>query len=83
LNDITTGAATGRNGLCRFNIGANGSPVIPGASWNATEGWDPVTGYGTPGFGKLLKISAPFVQNTGGEVRRKADLHMCGKQTQQ
>jgi tripeptidyl-peptidase-1 len=43
LNDITTGAATGCNGLGRFNIGANGSPIIPGASWNATEGWDPVT----------------------------------------
>jgi tripeptidyl-peptidase I len=61
LNDITTGAATGCNGLGRFNIGADSSPVIPGASWNATEGWDPVTKYGTSGFGKLLKISTPFI----------------------
>lgn len=66
LNDITTGASTGCNGLGRFNIGANGSPVIPGASWNATAGWDPVTGYGTPDFGKLLKLSTPWAQNTGG-----------------
>ena len=42
LNGITTGAATGCNGLGRLNIGANGSPVIPGAGWNETEGWDPV-----------------------------------------
>lgn len=29
----------------------------PGASWNATTGWDPVTGHGTPDFGKLLKLA--------------------------
>ncbi|KAE8453079.1 hypothetical protein EG329_012266 [Mollisiaceae sp. DMI_Dod_QoI] len=66
LNDITHGASTGCNGQKRFNNGANGSPIIPGASWNATEGWDPVTGYGTPDFGKLLKLSTPWVEN-GGE----------------
>ena len=67
LNDITSGASTGCNGLGRFNSGANGSPVIAGASWEAASGWDPVTGYGTPDFGKLLKLSTPWVQNRGGE----------------
>jgi len=66
LNDITTGAGTGCNGLGRFNISPNGSPVIPGAAWNATEGWDPVTGYGTPDFGKLMKLSTPWVANSDG-----------------
>jgi len=66
LNDITHGAGTGCNGFGRFNIGANGSPVIPGAAWNATEGWDAVTGLGTPDFGKLLALSTPWVQNKGG-----------------
>jgi hypothetical protein len=27
--------------------------------FNATAGWDPVTGLGTPDFGKLKKIAAP------------------------
>jgi tripeptidyl-peptidase-1 len=66
LNDITLGAGTGCNGFSRFNSAPNGSPVIPGASWNATKGWDPVTGMGTPDFGKLLKLSTPWVQNAGG-----------------
>ncbi|KAL3420668.1 Pro-kumamolisin [Phlyctema vagabunda] len=66
LNDITVGGSTGCNGLSRFNISPNGSPVIPYASWNATAGWDPVTGLGTPDFGKLLKLSTPFAKNTGG-----------------
>jgi tripeptidyl-peptidase I len=34
------------------------TPIVPYASWNATSGWDPVTGLGTPDFGKLLKISS-------------------------
>jgi tripeptidyl-peptidase I len=54
LNDITGGAAIGCNGI----NGQTGKPVkggkiIPGASWNATEGWDPSTGLGSPDFGKL------------------------------
>jgi tripeptidyl-peptidase-1 len=66
LTDITTGKGTGCNGLSRFNIAPNGSPVIPGAEWAAVKGWDPVTGLGTPDFGKLLKLSTPWVQNKGG-----------------
>lgn len=66
LNDVTHGAGLGCNGLGRFNGPANGSPVIPGAAWNATKGWDAVTGLGTPDFGKLLALSTPFVANKGG-----------------
>jgi hypothetical protein len=29
---------------------------IPGAHWNATKGWDPTTGFGTPNFKKLLSL---------------------------
>ncbi|KFY07030.1 hypothetical protein V492_07509 [Pseudogymnoascus sp. VKM F-4246] len=68
FNDIVHGAATGCNGLGRFNGDPNGSPIIPGASWNATKGWDPATGLGTPDFGKLLKLSTPWVKNEGGPV---------------
>ena len=68
LNDITEGASIGCNGFSKFMGPPNGSPVIPGASWNATEGWDAATGYGTPDFGKLLKLSTPWVENTGGVV---------------
>lgn len=66
LNDITHGGNTGCNGQSRFNGAPNGSPVIPYASFNATTGWDPVTGLGTPDFGKLLTLVAPGVQNKGG-----------------
>ncbi|MCJ1442716.1 MAG: hypothetical protein MMC23_003213 [Stictis urceolatum] len=55
FTDITTGAGTG----CQSNS-AFGSR---GASWNATTGWDPVTGLGTPKFDKLLAAAAPGVAN--------------------
>ncbi|KAL2257617.1 hypothetical protein VTK26DRAFT_9405 [Humicola hyalothermophila] len=34
-----------------------------GARWNATAGWDPVTGLGTPLFDKLLEAAAPGTKN--------------------
>ena len=39
----------GRSGGCRGKAGngKNGS-FVPNAGFNATEGWDPVTGLGTP-----------------------------------
>lgn len=60
LNDITKGGSTGCDGHARFNGAPNGSPVIPYASWNATKGWDPATGWGTPNFAKMLKAAVPF-----------------------
>ncbi|RAK95530.1 S53 family peptidase [Aspergillus ibericus CBS 121593] len=47
LNDITSGEAVG----CQGDV--DGAGVIAWASWNATVGWDPATGLGTPDFGKL------------------------------
>ena len=57
LTDITGGAAIGCNGI----NGQTGQPVpgagiVPGASWNATEGWDPATGLGVPDFQKLKTL---------------------------
>ena len=37
-----------------------GGGVIPYATWNATVGWDPVTGLGTPNFEKLKKLVLSF-----------------------
>jgi tripeptidyl-peptidase-1 len=60
LNDITRGASAGCNGLSSFNQSSlPGGAVIPGASWQAVAGWDPVTGLGTPNFPKLLSIAVP------------------------
>jgi len=59
LNDVVLGGSTGCDGHARFHGPLNGSPVIPGASWNATVGWDPVSGLGTPNFPGLLKAAMP------------------------
>lgn len=56
LNDITRGGSTGCTGRSIYS--GLKAPYVPYASWNATEGWDPVTGYGTPDFGLLSKIAA-------------------------
>ena len=57
--DITGGQSVGCNGV-NGQTGApvNGGGVIPYATWNATKGWDPVTGLGVPDFQALLKASA-------------------------
>lgn len=55
LTDITSGGAGGCNGVNYQNEEKepSGSGIVPWAAWNATVGWDPVTGLGTPNFGKL------------------------------
>ncbi|KAL8392973.1 hypothetical protein RB595_002965 [Gaeumannomyces hyphopodioides] len=58
LTDITLGGSRGCTGKARTGLP---SPKVPYASWNATEGWDPVTGLGTPLFDKLLELSSPGV----------------------
>ncbi|KZZ98042.1 Peptidase S8/S53, subtilisin/kexin/sedolisin [Ascosphaera apis ARSEF 7405] len=50
FNDITHGGSSGCTGEYA------GSVRVPYASWNATPGWDPVTGLGTPNFGELAKL---------------------------
>ncbi|KAF2726224.1 subtilisin-like protein [Polychaeton citri CBS 116435] len=55
LNDVVDGGATGCTGTDIYS--GLDAPYVPYASWNATKGWDPVTGYGTPDFGKLLPLA--------------------------
>ncbi len=58
LTDITTGQSIGCNGV-NTQTGEPepaGAGIVPGAFWNATEGYDPVTGLGTPDFQKLKKL---------------------------
>ena len=58
LTDITGGGSvgcTGVNGQTGQTV--PGASVIPFASWNATKGWDPVTGLGVPNFARLLTLA--------------------------
>ncbi|XXH03518.1 hypothetical protein Hte_009923 [Hypoxylon texense] len=59
LTDIVLGGSKGCTG--RDIYSGLPAPLVPGAGWNATEGWDPVTGLGTPLFDKLLEKVAPGV----------------------
>ncbi|KAK8070799.1 hypothetical protein PG997_011002 [Apiospora hydei] len=52
FTDITTG----------YSAGCSGG-VPGGARWNATAGWDTVTGLGTPRFEEMLAAAAPGVPN--------------------
>lgn len=54
LNDIVDGYSEGCTGFSRASSLA--TPYIPRAGWNATVGWDPVTGLGTPNFAVLAQI---------------------------
>jgi tripeptidyl-peptidase-1 len=55
FTDITSGSSFGCYGAVEF--------VDNAAAWNTTEGWDPVTGLGTPLFDKLLELAAPGTEN--------------------
>ncbi|KAL8899264.1 MAG: hypothetical protein Q9207_006285 [Kuettlingeria erythrocarpa] len=55
LTDIVNGGSRGCTG--RDIYSGLPTPRVPGAGWNATKGWDPVTGYGTPNFPKLLALA--------------------------
>lgn len=65
LNDITDGGSLGCAGInLQSGKNINGAGVIPYASWNATAGWDPVTGFGTPNFMKMKDWTCS--SNSGG-----------------
>lgn len=51
FSDITEGSSVGCVGNSAFGA--------EGASWNATDGWDPVTGFGVLNFTSLQAIVAP------------------------
>ncbi|KAI1140373.1 subtilisin-like protein [Hypoxylon sp. FL0543] len=53
LTDIVLGGSKGCTGQDKYS--GLPAPLVPGAGWNATKGWDPVTGLGTPLFDKLLE----------------------------
>lgn len=58
LNDITTGGSLGCTGIDLQNgIKIKGAGIVPYASWNATVGWDPVTGLGTPDFQSMKSVA--------------------------
>jgi len=53
--DITSGAGRGCDGVNhQSGKKLEGAGIIPGAFWNATLGWDPVTGLGIPDFQKMV-----------------------------
>ncbi|KAI0202754.1 peptidase S8/S53 domain-containing protein [Astrocystis sublimbata] len=55
LTDIVKGKAVGCNGYnMQTGMLIRDGGRIPWASWNATKGWDPVTGLGVPNFQKML-----------------------------
>ncbi|OJD15403.1 hypothetical protein AJ78_04335 [Emergomyces pasteurianus Ep9510] len=54
LNDIVDGYSEGCTGISRSS--GLTTPYVPRAGWNATVGWDPVTGLGTPNFAVLAEI---------------------------
>lgn len=61
LNDITAGGSVGCDGINpQTGQPVPGASIIPFAHWNATEGWDPVTGLGTPNFEKLKDLVLAF-----------------------
>lgn len=66
LNDIVDGAALGCAGVDLQNgLTIAGAGIIPYASWNATTGWDPVTGLGTPDFMKLKDLALSVGKSNG------------------
>lgn len=56
FTDIVDGGSKGCSGRDIFT--GQPAPYIPDAGWNATPGWDPVTGLGTPLFDRLLAAAA-------------------------
>jgi tripeptidyl-peptidase I len=67
LTDITHGGSTGCTGLDQYSNLT--TPIVPYASWNATKGWDPVTGLGTPKLQELIKLAL----HGGGSGRNYID----------
>jgi tripeptidyl-peptidase-1 len=49
-NSNSTSSGSGSSVVVRSIVG------VPGAGWNATAGWDAVTGLGTPVFPRLLEL---------------------------
>jgi tripeptidyl-peptidase I len=59
LTDITSGSAVGCTGFDPHGKPVPGGGVIPYATWNGTQGWDPATGLGVPNFVGMLHSAIP------------------------
>ncbi|GKT53330.1 tripeptidyl peptidase A [Colletotrichum tofieldiae] len=58
LTDVNTGVAKGCGGVdLQSGKPLQGAGVIPFATWNGTQGWDPVTGLGLPNFEQMKTIA--------------------------
>ncbi|KAF6838081.1 tripeptidyl peptidase a [Colletotrichum plurivorum] len=58
LTDVNTGVAQGCGGVdLQSGKPLQGAGVIPFATWNGTQGWDPVTGLGLPNFEQMKTIA--------------------------
>lgn len=58
LKDVTGGGSLGCAGVnLQSGDTIPGAGKIPYASWNATTGWDPVTGLGIPDFQKMKSLA--------------------------
>ena len=58
IKDVTGGGSLGCAGVdLQTGERIPGAGKIPYASWNATVGWDPVTGLGIPDFQKLKDLA--------------------------
>lgn len=73
LTDIVNGGSTGCTGTDEYSGLA--TPYVPYASWNATTGWDPVTGLGTPNFGELLSLVSANSSVSGNSSSAYARKH--------
>jgi tripeptidyl-peptidase-1 len=65
ITDIIAGGSRGCTGR---GYSGGKTVLVPYASWNATEGWDPVTGIGTPLFDGLLESLSTF-NDVGQELK--------------
>ncbi|UNI20929.1 Tripeptidyl-peptidase I [Purpureocillium takamizusanense] len=54
FSDIVNGASKGCVGT---SYSGRPAPVVPGAEWAASPGWDPATGLGTPLFDRLKVLA--------------------------
>ncbi|KAJ5820122.1 tripeptidyl peptidase SED3 [Penicillium riverlandense] len=54
FTDIVEGGSRGCHGTTDAGLS---TPYVPDAGWNATEGWDPATGLGTPLFETMVQLA--------------------------
>ncbi|GIZ38366.1 hypothetical protein CKM354_000178500 [Cercospora kikuchii] len=77
LVDVIRGGSIGCSGInLQTGQPVPGAGIIPYASWDATVGWDPVTGLGYPDFQKMKSIALAEVLRSPS-IRSKMDQVDC------